>query len=171
MVDRQLKPYLGGRTMKSFMLMSILLIAASAVFIAADAKNDAADGTLKKLDGTWTVKSVERDPPEKNKGEGAGIRCLIDRGRVTAYVPGEDKPAGRLTIKVDSTTSPMTMTITPDGEQQSLPAIFKLEDDKLIVCWKSVEEKRPPSEFSTEAGTGQTMVTLVREKKSKDSSP
>ena len=117
---------------------------------------------LAKFDGTWTIVSVERDPPEKR---GEQFRCVINDGRAKIYLPSEDKPAGALTFKVDSTATPKTMDIRPDGEQIWLHAIYKLDGDKLTICWKSIEEKRPPTEFTSKAGTGQTVVTLERQKR------
>jgi uncharacterized protein (TIGR03067 family) len=127
-------------------------------------RKTAEDAALAKVDGTWIIKSIERDPRERGKDEGKGIRCIIENGRVTVYMPAEDKPIGHLTIAVVSDKRPMTMLITPDGEEVSLKAIYRQRDDKLTVCWKSIEEKLPPTEFSAKPGTGQTLLELQRSK-------
>jgi uncharacterized protein (TIGR03067 family) len=150
--------------MKMLVAIPVVLLVLAAPLIGAGAPNGAANGALKKLNGVWIVQSVERDPPEREKGEGKGIRCEIADGKVTAYLPGENKPAGSLTISVDPAKTPMTMTIKADGEQASLPAIYKLDNGDLTVCWKSIDEKRPPAEFSAKPGIGQTVVILAREK-------
>ncbi len=150
--------------MKMLVAIPVVVMALAAALVGAGAPNGAANGALKKLNGVWIVQSVERDPPEKEKGEGKGIRCEFADGKVTAFLPGQNKPAGSLTISVDPAKTPMAMSIKPDGEPASLPAIYKLDIDTLVVCWKSVDEKRPPAEFSATPGTGQTVVILAREK-------
>jgi uncharacterized protein (TIGR03067 family) len=149
--------------MKTAITLTIVLLAAAALR-GAEAAKETADAALKKLNGTWIIQSIERDPAEKGKDEGKGIRCVVEHGKVTANRPGETKAAGRLTITVDPSTKPMSMTITPEGERQSLAAIYKIEGDQMTVCWKSIEAKRPPAEFSAKPGTGQTVVTLARER-------
>jgi uncharacterized protein (TIGR03067 family) len=149
--------------MKTLMIVPALLLGVAVATITAAGPNGAADADLKTLNGVWIVQSVERDPPEKQQGEGKGIRCEIADGKVTARLPSQDKPAGSLTISVDSAKTPMAMMIKPDGEQATLLAIYKLDNGTLTICWKPIEDKRPPGEFSAKPGTGQTIVTLVRE--------
>jgi uncharacterized protein (TIGR03067 family) len=148
--------------MESMQHRSMLLLVACGLLLAGKSPEGGRGSALANLDGAWVVKSIDRDPPEKNKDEGKGIRCVVDDGKVTIFLPGENKPAGRLTIKVDRTTKPMTMTIKPDGEQESLPAIYELDGDKLKVCWASLEKKQAPTDFSTKPGSGQSAVILER---------
>ena len=61
-------------------------------------------------------------------------------------------------------TSMRGMMLKPDGEQIALPAIFKQDGDKLKVCWKSIEVKEAPAELSAKSGSGQSLVTLARQK-------
>jgi uncharacterized protein (TIGR03067 family) len=140
----------------------LALFAPIGLLMAADVRNGGQSSPLAKLDGEWIIKSIERDPPEQGKDEGKGLRCLVSDGKVTVFVPNEDKPAGRLTIEVDSTKKPMVMTIKPDGEQQSLPAVFEQQGDKLKICWAPLEKQQAPTEFSAKPGSRQTVVTLER---------
>ena len=139
----------------------ILLITVCAVAVSGGCGT--AKHENKKLDGTWVVESVLRDPREKDREEGKGIRCVIEGTKVVAKMPGEDKPSGTLTIKVDSTEKLKTMDIRPEGEKDTILAIYELEGDTLRICWSPVGKKRP-TEFASKPGTGHALVVLKREK-------
>ena len=117
----------------------------------------------KKLDGTWVVESVLRDPREKDREEGKGIRCVIEGTKVVAKLPGEDNPAGTLIIKIDPTKKLKTMDIRPEGEKDTILAIYEQEGDTLKVCISPVGKERP-TEFASKPGTGHALVVLKREK-------
>jgi uncharacterized protein (TIGR03067 family) len=140
----------------------VILIAVIGMLTAANLPDRARKSALADLNGTWIIKSIERDPPEKTKDEGKGIRCVVDNGKVTIFLPGETKPVGGLTIKVDPTAKPTTMSIKPDGEQVWLPTIYEQIGDKLKVCWAPLEKQQAPTEFSAKPGSGQSVIMLGR---------
>jgi uncharacterized protein (TIGR03067 family) len=144
-----------------FLLAASLLCCTSGIVRAANAPNG--ENALAKLNGNWEIKSIERDPPEK-AGEGTGIRCTIDNGKLTVFLPGNETPAGVATLKIDATKKPNTISIKPTGEQDSIQAIIQLDGDEMKVCWNSTNAKRAPAEFSAKPGSGQTLVTLKRKK-------
>jgi hypothetical protein len=74
------------------MTMHALVILVAALSITADGPGDAAREEQKKLEGTWVVESVLRDPREMNPDEGKGFRCVIQGEKVVAKLPGDDKP-------------------------------------------------------------------------------
>src|SRR5205823_12954590 len=125
---------------------------------------DAAREELQKLDGTWVVESILRDPREPGPDEGKGIRCIIKGDKVVAKLPGEDKPApGGLWIKVDPTKKPKAMDLRPEGERDTILAIYELTDDTLRVCWSPLGKARP-AEFASKPGSGHSLIVLRREK-------
>jgi uncharacterized protein (TIGR03067 family) len=132
--------------------------------ITAGGPGDAAKDEHTKLDGTWVVESVVRDPRERNPDEGKGIRCIIKGEKVVAKLPGDDKPAGALAIKIDAAKTPKTMDLRPEGERGKILAIYELKGDTLRVCWSPLGKERP-SEFASNAGSGHTLVILKREKR------
>ena len=139
----------------------ILLIAVCSVAISGGCGTAKEDE--KNLDGTWVVESVLRDPREKNKDEGKGLRCVIEGTKVVAKMPGEDKPCGALIIKIDPIEKLKTMDIRPEGEKDTILAIYELEGDTLRVCWSPLGKERP-TEFASKPGTGHALVVLRREK-------
>jgi uncharacterized protein (TIGR03067 family) len=78
-------------------------------------------------------------------------------------LPDESQAPGSVSFKVDLTAAPKTMDIRLDGERTWLHAIYQLYGDKLTICWKSADEKQPPTEFTFRPGSGQTVVTLKRQ--------
>jgi hypothetical protein len=74
------------------MRMHFLVILGVVLWVASDGPDDVAKVELKKLDGTWVVKSILRDPPEKTpmreKGSGASSR----RGRSWPNSPVRTSP-------------------------------------------------------------------------------
>jgi uncharacterized protein (TIGR03067 family) len=145
------------------MMMHAVALLVAGLSVAADGPSNAAQDEHKDLNGTWVVESIVRDPRETNPNEGKGIRCIISGEKVVAKLPGEDKPAGALTFKIDSTKKPKTMDLRPEGERDSIPAIYELKGDTLRVCWSPVGKERP-KEFASEPGSGHSLVVLKREK-------
>ena len=49
------------------------------------------------------MESIVRDPKERGKGEGKGLKVVIIGEKVVVKAPGEDKPIGGLILKIDPT--------------------------------------------------------------------
>jgi len=143
-------------TVTWFLLAGVLLA-------SDDANCDAIKAETKNLEDTWVVESVVRDPREKGPNEGQGIRCVIKSDKALAYLPGQTQPAGTLAIKFDPTKAPKTLDLKPEGEQDTVVAIYELKDDTLRVCSAPLGKPRP-NELSAKAGTGQSLVVLKRHK-------
>jgi uncharacterized protein (TIGR03067 family) len=109
------------------------------------------------------VESIVRDPRETDPNEGKGIRCIINGQKVVAKLSGDDKPAGALTLKIDSTKKPKTMDIRPEGERDTILAIYELTGDTLRVCWSPAGKERP-TDFASKPGSGCSFVVLKRAK-------
>lgn len=127
------------------------------------------------MDGTWVVVSVVRDPRERGPGEGKGLRCIIAGEKVVAKLPGEDKPAGGLLIRIDPTKKPRAIDLWVDESQfgksveatfkePPLLAIYELDGDTLRVCWAPLEKRERPAEFASKPGSGHSLVVLKRAK-------
>lgn len=133
--------------------------------IAADQPSD--DGIkkeMKKLDGTWVVQSVVRDPREKGEGEGKDLRIIVSGFKVVVKAAGEDKTLGKAVIKIDPTKKPKTIDITGEGEMETVRGIYELERETLRVCWGPSEKMERPTQFTSKPGSGQCLVVLKRGK-------
>jgi uncharacterized protein (TIGR03067 family) len=139
------------------------IILISVCGIAAVGLGDAAGVENKKLDGTWSVQSVLRDPREDNSSEGKGLRIIVNGDKVVAKLPDNDKPVGTATIKRDPKPEPKALDILTDGNKVTVPAIYEVEGDTLRVC-VSPPGKGRPTEFASKPGSGHTLVVLKKVK-------
>jgi uncharacterized protein (TIGR03067 family) len=137
-----------------------LAILIAGLSIAADNLKETAE-ELKKLEGTWVVESIVRDPREKHADQGKGIRCIIKGENVMVKVPGEEKPAGGLRIKIDPTKMPKAMDVQPEGEKDAIAAIYEVKGDTVRVCGAPHGKARPTA-FASEPGSGHTLFVLKR---------
>jgi uncharacterized protein (TIGR03067 family) len=140
---------------------SIILISVCA--IAAVGFGDTGEDGTTKLDGTWVVQSVLRNPREGNSGEGKGLRIFISGGTVVAKLPDNDKRVGTATIKCDPKQDPEALDILTDGDNVTVPAIYEVVDNALRVC-VSAPGKGRPTEFASKPGSGHTLVVLMKAK-------
>lgn len=71
-----------------------------------------------------------------------------------------------LTFKFDAKATPATMDLIPGekGGGPLVPAIFKLDADKLTVCFAVVGVERP-TKFESPAGSNLSLFVLERAKK------
>jgi uncharacterized protein (TIGR03067 family) len=146
------------------MRMHLLVILGMFLSVAADGQDDIVKVELKKLDGTWVVESILRDPREKYPDEGKGIQCVIQEGKVVAELSGKDKPwPGGLAIKIYTAKTPRAMDLQPEGGKDAILAIYELKGDTLRVCWGPLGKPRP-TEFASKPGSGHSLVVLKREK-------
>jgi uncharacterized protein (TIGR03067 family) len=153
-----------------------LFVLAAGMSLAADgAKDDAITLEQTKLDGTWVVESIVRDPKERGPGEGQGIRCAITGEKVVFTFPGQDKPAGSFLIRIDPTRKPKALDIRegepPSGKSVNATrkgppvlAIYELDGDTLRVCWAPLEKRERPKEFAAKPGSNHSLVVLKRQK-------
>ena len=152
--------------MHSKTFLRIILIAAvvcSAQVLAQD-KKDPAHADLDKLQGDWTIQSIERDPKEK-PGEGSGIKVHIKDNLVTAFLPGQNQPAGALTIKLDPNQTPPAIDLRVGGSKEDAAhGIYEIRGDTLRVCLTPIDKGERPKEFSSKPGSGHSLFTLKRPK-------
>lgn len=120
-------------------------------------------GDLKKLQGDW----------EMSAGEANGVPIAVeDIPSVTVTVKDNtykvvsSDEANNGTFSVDPTKSPKEMTVKPatgPDAGQEVPAIYELTGDVFRACYARPGSPRPKT-FSTEADSGQLLVTYKRKK-------
>jgi uncharacterized protein (TIGR03067 family) len=145
-------------------------------FLAADGpKDNAIRKEWKSQEGTWVVESIVRDPRERVKGEGKGLKIVIKGEKVVVKAPGEEKPIGGFIVKFDPTKKPKTLDLwsdeTPFGKsvedilkEPPVLGIYESSGDTLRVCWVPLEKRERPTEFASKVGSGHSLVVLKREK-------
>ena len=136
-------------------LAVVFLIAAAEP--AQDAKQE-----LDKLQGEWTLVSVEVRGKKRPDTVNAVSKLTISGNQwVVTY---RDFPSqARSTIEIDPSKDPKTIDLISRHENATAPGIYKLEGDTLTVCYGTVGGERP-KEFKTTQETG-VLVVLKRAKK------
>jgi len=146
-------------------LAIVMLVLASSTLRAEDPRpaREAARADLEKLQGTWTLVSMEVEgqaaPPKAIEGQSA-----VYEGDAVTLMDGETVRR-RGIVTLDPTRRPAAInTWDQDGprEDRTTPGIYELKGRTLRLCFARPDEKRP-DEFTTERGTG--YILLVYERK------
>jgi uncharacterized protein (TIGR03067 family) len=139
---------------------ALALLGSSGSPVAADdAKADAIQKELAKLQGTWQLLSAETDgklaPGEQMKK----IRVVIKDNAHTVYF-GDKALAEKVHFEIDPTKKPKTTDDTlADG--RVIRGIYELDGDNLRSCVAAIGKERP-TEFTAKAGAGQTLRVFRR---------
>ena len=145
------------------MSMHLALIAGLALLGPAD---DDAKAGLDKLQGTWKAVEFESGGKKVDKEEYEKYELVITDNRFVLK-GGEDPFRG--TLKVDPSQSPATIDaafIDAEGaEHGKALGIYKLDGDRLTVCWDQGKDAQRPTEFTTRPETGLRLMSFRREKR------
>ncbi len=149
--------------MKSLWFTVLILAPA----IAADSPTGTNDKDDRQaLQGTWKVKLAERDG-QKNQ---LLKRVVVAKDQITlvAEVSVKVGETEQLLVeeslhsfKLDASKKPKTIAFTAVGEQAL--GIYELDKDKLSICYAPRGKDRP-TQFTTKAGSGHTLMVLERQK-------
>lgn len=141
-------------------------LALAAFLVAAfpvSAEAPALRGDLRKLQGTWTLSSVEVDGRRLSGDEMKGARLTID-GTSWRW-EGDDPASGTLELTPGTRPRRLDLTRVQDGSAgRTAPCIYRLEGDTLVICRepRGREAYVRPTRFSGERGSGTALFTWVR---------
>jgi uncharacterized protein (TIGR03067 family) len=134
----------------------------AAVFLGVAAWSATGQDTPQKLDGTYAVKSCEKDgeatPPEELK---KFVEVVIKDDMVTIKKEGGQEEKTR--IRTDATKKPAQIDCTPqqgDDKDKTHPGIYKLEAGELTIV--VAKEGERPKDFDAK---GKGIMKLVLQKK------
>ena len=137
--------------------LSSLLLFVGIVFMACS--GGSRDTT--SMEGHWEPLMAQMggiELPEKVRNS---IKLSVENGQYTVLA-GETVDKG--TVTLNTTVQPMTADITgTDGPNKgrTMLAIYERMGDTLRICYDLTGTQRP-TQFATEAGTQQLLVTYVR---------
>ncbi len=130
-------------------------------------------GDLKKLQGSWTVTTLEVEGARMTFG---GSKIILEGDRFTTVAMGGDYSGVMI---LDSTADPKTFDVLfdegPHKGKKSL-GIYKLDGETSLnmtwtICMGFAGVKNRPKDFATSPGTGFALETLVREGVAKQAEP
>jgi len=139
-----------------------LVILAVGLSLGADAPENA-KGEREKLQGTWVVESLENDGKQEAVAADKKMTMVFTGDKYT-FKGGDVNYQG--TFKLDPTKDPkhMDTTGTQEGDKAfKTEGIYKLEGDRLTICWTEDAGKRPAS-FATKKDSGLRLIQLKRQK-------
>lgn len=145
------------------MKRALIPAALTAAFsVAAGAPEDAVKKEMGRLQGKWTVVSMERDGDSLRI---SGDRCrVITDNKYTLSVHIGVTVEG--TFKLDPTANPKTIETTQSAgpfKGQEMLGIYELDGDTLKLCYAPPGKERP-AEFATKPGSGWILSVQKRAK-------
>src|SRR5262245_46038983 len=135
------------------------------ILVATVGGGDDAKKEQKKLEGTWTAVSMEKDGekiPDATVKE-LKLQVTLKEGN---YTKMDGKVIDKGTGKADPTKKPRTTDIMPTegpNKGKTIKAIYELDGDTLKVCY-DLEGKGRPKAFETKADTGYVLIVYKRAK-------
>jgi uncharacterized protein (TIGR03067 family) len=148
-------------------LFALLVFTAAPLYAedkAADKPEDVNKTDLEKLKGAWVVAKGEAGGQELPKEFLSSIVLTLEGDKYTVEGIPDGKQSGDL--KLDATKDKKEMSIeVKEGAQSgtTTKAIYKLEDEKLIVCY-SFGGDEFPKEFKAAEGEPYLLITYERKK-------
>jgi uncharacterized protein (TIGR03067 family) len=117
-----------------------------------------------ELAGSWQAVSYALNGQKASDDDMKKVKLVFDgTGKTTALNEGKVFIAS--TTKIDPAKNPMTIDMDyteGDLKGKSSLGIYKIEDDLLTIC-RAAPDKARPTEFSSVAGSGNTLMAYKRE--------
>jgi uncharacterized protein (TIGR03067 family) len=140
------------------LLCTLVLTASGGTRARGDNKADL-EKELKKLQGTWTLESVEVGGKEQPAADFKGMTVIFEGDKFTVKAGDDVIQVG--TDKLDPSKSPKTVDFTvTEGLSKGavMLGIYEISGDTLKVCFDP-EGKKRPTEFKSASGS-QTFVNV-----------
>jgi uncharacterized protein (TIGR03067 family) len=140
-----------------------LALCAAVLSAAGDAKQDAAQKELKRLEGTWEAVAAVVDGVKQEPKKGMGHHLVI-RGDKYTLEHTDGKSFGKGTLKVDPSKKPKAIDLLPaEGKEEgkAIPCIYDLNGDELRLCVGRIGRPRPTN-FAAADGSKHILTTYRR---------
>jgi uncharacterized protein (TIGR03067 family) len=143
-----------------------LILATSLVGGSPD-DEDARDASRKDLDrlqGVWTLVSMEREGEVVPADQIGAATATYARDALVLRAGDEIRRRGIVTLDAGRTPKAIN-TWDRDGSfaDETVPGIYELEGDTLKLCFARPRQTRP-TEFTTKQGTGVLLAVYKRKK-------
>ena len=142
-----------------------LLFSLGVCLASGPSQDDAVKAELKKLEGTWTVETVEVNgnmlPDEQIKGQ--AVTFVFKGDQVTVKKGGQMNNVA--TVKLDPAKSPKTIDLAAtegDNQGKTLLGIYELKDDTFKLGHLSRNEEQRPKDFNDKSSLA--VITMKRQK-------
>jgi uncharacterized protein (TIGR03067 family) len=139
-----------------------LLVLLALVALGTD--EDASRRDLEKMQGDWAATEMTSDGVKLAADDAQALFRTIKGDKYTVF--RFDRPIGKGTLKLDATKMPRAIDVVPDaagGKGKPMLGIYRIDGDKLELCFAGPGKERPTS-FESKEGSGHTWSTWAREK-------
>ena len=124
-------------------------------------------GEWEKLHGTWEVVDENvNGQSRKDAGLGRAARVMIFRRSMIVLNKFDSLNYEARLRNLKPSASPSAVDLTTQNDKKAVvkfPAVYKLDDDGLQICWRFDDEKKPrPTKVET--GEGLRLLVLKRVK-------
>lgn len=140
--------------------MNLLAAFALVTFAAAPVPKEPPKAPVESIEGEWKlVEFVKEGRPRENEQI---TTMTFKAGKLTIADGKRDETA---TYTLDPKATPFAIDLKPEkGRNETVKGIYKIEKDKLVICF-SMDGADRPKEFKSEPNTKTGMFTLARVKK------
>jgi uncharacterized protein (TIGR03067 family) len=148
-------------------ILAVGVLATVELATAADDKRDAKK-ELKTFEGTWVRVSAETNGKEAPQDVVKGVTMTFAGDKFT-YKRAETGRVIEGTFRIDPSKNPKEYdaTASPAGKELTTVGIYRIDGDRLKVCYTPEGGKRP-KEFSSKRGTDDHPVYLEVYERRKD---
>ena len=144
---------------KTMRLTALLLFLGTSTVLAAGPASQVASGDdAAKLQGSWSIVSVEIDGQALAMDNLKGASLNIQGTRYSFQL---QKTRLELSFKLDASKSPKTIDLeVVEGPEKGkvYHGIYKLEKDRYTICRTTEPGKERPTKFATQAKSGLMIV-------------
>jgi uncharacterized protein (TIGR03067 family) len=142
---------------------TIGLLVLSLCLLGADTE-DANKKDQKAMQGDWAGDRFVRDGMAFPDDDAQGFFRTNKDDTYTVFRFRKKISSGK--FKLDASKSPKQINMIPDGapEGVSIKGIYKIEGNKLTICYALPKQDRPTA-FESKEKTGHTLTVWIREKK------
>jgi uncharacterized protein (TIGR03067 family) len=139
-------------------------------FVGAGAAHaDSTKDELEKMQGTWTLASVEGNGQKSTDDQVKGITRTIKGDRYEVTKDGKSLAKGTMTFDPTKTPKTLDAVVTSPAEgggtkTVKVLGIYELDGDTMKTCLAEPGKDRP-TDFSTKEGSGRRLFVWKREKK------
>jgi uncharacterized protein (TIGR03067 family) len=146
-----------------------ILISLGSLFLCSIVSaGDSADD-LKKMQGKWVIKSVERggDQPPKALLK---MTITISGNKLTMELPAKDNPDGKgvtrhFTIRLDVSKHPKEIDLASLQKEEKgdvIPGIYTLGDGEFRLCLQDYRTGKRPTEMKSPKGSSIVLQVMKR---------
>jgi uncharacterized protein (TIGR03067 family) len=140
----------------------LIVIAAVALCLGADAPKDEAKKDQEKLQGDWVLASGERDGEKFPEDLVKSLKRSVTGDKVS--VSRDDQAVTKGTFTLDPSKKPKAIDVKLEGSDQAVQGIYEIDGDTFKMCYAAPGGERP-KEFATKAGSGHSLAVWKRAKK------